>query len=180
MKTRALIGSITVGIAIAGCATVSAQPPFGGSEDVDYAKKLWSALEQEQLVGENRTMSAPYEGTDPHGTMLDTLDREITVEGTSGPVIVKNNYVGENLSRDEVWNNPEKYLGAVTVMFQRDGYDPENNNWFWAKYLPDGSLDTNPKGRELAGKVGKGMDQGCIACHSDAPGDDLVFSFDRY
>lgn len=180
MKTKVMIRSVTFTIAVAGYASVSAQPPFGGSEDVDYAKNLWSVLQEEELVGENRTMSAPYEGTDPHGTILDTIDREITVDGTKGPVIIKNNYVGENLSREDVWNNPEKHLGAITVMFQREGYDPENNNWFWAKYLPDGSLDTNPKGMELAGKVAKGMDQGCIACHSGAPGDDLVFSFDRY
>jgi hypothetical protein len=63
-----------------------------------------------------------------------------------------------------VANHPNQYLGAITVMYQRkEGYDPENNNWFWAKYKPDGSLDKNPKGMALAGRVAKGMPQGCIA-----------------
>ncbi len=31
----------------------------------------------------------------------------------------------------------------------------------------------NPKGMKLAGRVAKGMDQGCIACHRSVGGDDL-------
>ena len=52
--------------------------------------------------------------------------------------------------------NRLKHLGAVTVMFRREaGYDAQNKNWFWAKYLPDGSLDKNPNGMQLAGRVAK-------------------------
>ena len=47
-------------------------------------------------------------------------------------------------------------------------------------HLPEGSLDQNPKGIPLAGRVAKGMDQGCIACHKAAPGGDYVFNHDRY
>ena len=66
-------------------------------------------------------------------------------------------------------------------MFRREkGYDADNKDWFWAKYKPDGSLDTNPKGMQLAGRVAKGAAQGCIACHKAAPGGDLVFNNDRY
>ena len=70
-----------------------------------------------------------------------------------------------------------RYCGsAVTVMFQREsGYDDDNKNWYWAKYLADGSLDKNPKGMELAGRVAKGADAGCIACHSGADGEDYEF-----
>jgi len=32
---------------------------------------------------------------------------------------------------------------------------------------------------ELAGRIAKGMNKGCIACHSAAPGGDMVFNFDR-
>ena len=54
-------------------------------------------------------------------------------------------------------------------------YDPDNQNWFWAKYLPNGSLDKNPKGMQLAGRVAKGADAGCIACHAGADGGDYMF-----
>ncbi len=77
-------------------------------------------------------------------------------------------------------NDPHKYLKAITVMFKRErGYDADNRNWFWAKFKPDGSLDKNPKGVALAGRVMKGANKGCIACHKSAPGGDMVFNFDR-
>jgi len=94
---------------------------------------------------------------------------------------VKTNFGGDGVSVDAVNANPGNYLASVTVMFKRAGFDPDNNDWFWAKYLPDGSLDKNPKGMQLAGRVAKGNTQaGCIACHSAAPGGDLVFTHDRF
>lgn len=80
---------------------------------------------------------------------------------------------------ESVLSYPNKHLGAYTVMFRREaGFDADNQNWFWVKYLPDGSLDKNPAGMRLAGKVAKGADVGCIACHTGA-GDDMVFTSDR-
>lgn len=59
-------------------------------------------------------------------------------------------------------------------MFKREtGYDRENLDWFWAKYMPDGSLDKNPKGRKLAGRIGKDGSGGCIVCHKAIGGSDL-------
>ncbi len=105
----------------------------------------------------------------------------MTVDDNTGPLIVKYNYGGEGVSTDAVSQNPDQYLAAVTIMYQRAGYDPDNNDWFWAKYLPDGSLDKNPKGMQLAGRVAKGnTEAGCIACHSAAPGGDMVFTNNRY
>jgi hypothetical protein len=84
------------------------------------------------------------------------------------------------MKREEVASNPEKYLKVVSPMVQREAdYDPENKNWFWAKYNADGSLSKNKKGVALAGRVAKGMDTGCIACHKSANDDDLYFSNDK-
>ncbi len=150
--------------------------PFGGDEDVAYAQTLWSAITDARLIGANAIQSRPYEGTEPHGFILQTLYDKIAIDGHSGTVIVKRNYGPEGLTVDEVANDPVKNLDSVTVMFQREaGYDDDNKNWFWAKYLADGSLDKNPKGMQLAGKVAKGADAGCIACHSGADGEDYEF-----
>jgi hypothetical protein len=60
--------------------------------------------------------------------------------------------------------DPAGHLGAVTVMFRREaGYDAANGDRFYAKYLPDGSLDVVPDGTAPAGRVGPA--DGCIACH---------------
>lgn len=153
--------------------------PFGSEADTAYAALLWDVMVAERLVGENALRSFPYEGTDPHGMMLETFYTRATVDGHDGALIVKRNYGPEGVSVDEVLGDPAGHLGAVTVMFQRAaGYDDETGNWFWVKYLPDGLLDKTPDGMQLAGLVGKGMDSGCIACHAGAGGDDMIFTTD--
>jgi hypothetical protein len=162
-------------------AFVSAQDaPFGSDADKDYASELWSVMEARGLVGDGMIMAFPYDGIEPHGMMLETFYTSATVNGHSGRLIVKRNYGPEGIGVDEVLGDPAKHLAAVTVMFQReDGFDDETGNWFWVKYLPDGSLDKNPAGMELAGLVGKGADAGCIACHLGA-GEDMTFTTDAF
>ncbi|MBE0414542.1 cytochrome P460 family protein [Yoonia sp.] len=153
--------------------------PFGSPEDVAYAELIWTLMEAERLAGPNMIRAFPYEGTDPHGMMLETFYDVGTINGHTGDLIVKRNFGPEGVSADEVLANPEGHLGAYTVMFRREaGYDPENLNWFWARYNPDGSVSQNPMGMALAGRVAKGMDEGCIACHQ-AAADDMVFTSDH-
>lgn len=151
--------------------------PFGTEEDAAFAAMLWEVMKANRLAGEGAIRSFPYEGLEPHGLMLETFYTDAEVDGRRGALVVKRNYGPAGVEMDQIMANPEKHLGSVTVMFQReDGYDPDNQNWFWVKYLPDGSLDKNPKGMELAGRVAKGADQGCIACHSGAPGEDYLWT----
>ncbi len=162
-----------------GAGAASAQAMFGGDEDQAYAAQVWQAMVSMNLAGDNMIHAFPYEGTDPHGMMLETFYLNASIGGHSGALIVKRNYGPEGVTGDEALGDPGTHLGAVTIMFQReDGYDPDNNNWFWAKYLPDGSLDKNPAGMALAGMVGKDADAGCIACHVNAGGEDYIFTTD--
>jgi len=178
MKTK-IIG-VALALSIGTSAVAQSTPPFGTEGDAAYAAEIWAYLLSHNLAGPDRIHSAPYEGTDPHGMMLETFYTNGTVNGYTGDLIVKNNYGPEGVTADEVLSDPAAHLGAITVMFRReDGYDPDNQNWFWAKFLPDGSLDVNPAGMALAGRVAKGMDQGCISCHINAGGDDYVFTTDH-
>lgn len=157
------------------------EAPFGDAASVNYANQLWAAMARARMVGADAINGTPYTGQHPHGAILDTVETTLQVGGRNGALIVKRNYGGEGVSKQKVADDPRKWLGAVTVMFERErGYDPDNQDWFWAKYLPDGSLDKNPAGKPLAGRVAKGMDAGCIACHRSAPGGDLVFNHDRH
>lgn len=189
MKPKQLKVSIMIGAAnlVAGCAGMSDKKimmadkmPFSGPESVADAGGLWKAMAAANMVRPNRLDTKPYTGAHSHGAVLQNFNGMLTVDGQTGPVIIKSNFSGEGVSVSSVTADPEKYLKAVTVMYQRDGYDPENNNWFWAKYLPDGTLDKSPKGIQLAGRVAKGAPVGCIACHTAAPGGDLVFTHDRF
>ena len=132
-------------------------------------------MSDQLLVGENSIKVRPFEGNEPHGAIQEVLATTTTIDGHTGRLLVKRNHGGkEDLSVEEVYDNPTKNLVAITIMFKREaGYDEENKDWFWAKYLPDGTLDKNPKGMQLAGRVAKGADTGCIACHVAAGGEDL-------
>ena len=183
---RAVFASLTVVsvLSLYGCQTTMRSmgmgPPMGSSADVADSQALWSALLQAQLVGARAERSKPYMGTPPHGKVLEILHRQITVNGHTGLAIVKRNYGGPGVSISSVDANRTKYLKAVTVMYKREaGYDPEDKNWFWAKYTPDGGLHVKEKMGmkiKLAGRVAKGKPEGCISCHRGAPGGDFVFA----
>ena len=157
-------------------ATQEMKMPFGDPGSVAYSGSLWAAMTSARLTGAQARADKPYKGQAPHGAILETITSAVTVGGHKGKVVVKRNYGPGGISTRDVSRNRAKHLKAITVMFKREkGYDPENNDWFWVKYKPDGSLHTNPKGMQLAGRVAKGMDQGCIACHAAVKDKDYLF-----
>lgn len=143
------------------------QAAFGGTVDVAYSKYLWVALEATKL---NSTPATLYVGGPPHGKVREVL--ESTIDGQR--VIVKRNYGGAGVSIENVKKDRAKYLKAVTVMIQKEGYNPSANDWYWVKYKADGTLHTTPKKDLIAGKF-----PGCIGCHSSASGNDLVFAHNK-
>ena len=54
--------------------------------------------------------------------------------------------------------------------------NPEHGDWFWVKYLPDGSVARTPA--DKGNKPIKGRFASCIECHASADGDDYVFAND--
>ena len=70
-----------------------------------------------------------------------------------------------------------KTRNNVSIMYRAKGTDPEHNDWYWLRYLPNGSIakaDDNPGAKPIAGKV-----KSCIDCHEKAGGKDWVFSNDQ-
>jgi hypothetical protein len=100
-----------------------------------------------------------YPGRFPHGSLLTTYVSKGTYRAVqakagripAGEFVVKENYT------------PEKQLVAITVMYKQAGYNTEGGDWFWLKYLPDGTI-------QAEGKVG-----GCIGCHAAVRGNDWLF-----
>ncbi len=185
-RTSICIG-IVLALALGACASQAGRsgggdnPPFGGPDSVGYAGELWETLAEAGLVGPGSIRHKPYVGQEPHGAILENFETDLTMGGHTSVVIVKKNYVGAGVSVDKVANNNRRYLDSVTVMYRRErGYDPDNKDWFWVKYNPDGSVQANPKGMKLAGRVAKGKPKGCIACHRGAVGGDYVYTHDRY
>ena len=180
MTTEQNIGKIAKRVVLlsAGCmlwAGAALAMPFGGDEDVKFAEELWKVLEKDKLVGAGRINVRPFEGSEPHGTIQQATATTATMRGRTARVLVKTNHGGKGASIESVYDNPNKFVGAFTVMFKREkGYDAENLDWFWAKYTKDGKIALNPKKMKLAGRVAKGnTEKGCIACHRAAGGEDL-------
>jgi len=186
INKRLLLGGMMVtSITLAGCQSMMSgmgMIPMGSGTDQEDAAHLWRVLKQDNLVGTNMARARIYPGTPPHGKILETLHKTVSVDGHTGLAIIKRNYAGPGVSVETVQAHPEKYLKAVTVMFKREaGYDAEDKDWFWAKYKPNGSLHTKEKmGMDipLAGRVAKGKPEGCISCHRGAPGGDFIFAQD--
>jgi len=186
IKSKWLLGGMMISsITLAGCASMMnsmGMVPMGSGEDQADAAHLWNVLKQDNLVGDNAQRARVYPGTPPHGKILETLHQRVTVDGHTGIAIIKRNYRGADATVASVEAHPEKYLKGVTVMYKREaGYDPEDKDWFWAKYKPDGTLFNKKKmGMEipLAGRVAKGKPFGCISCHKGAPGGDFIFGKD--
>ncbi len=184
LRNLAVVAAVAGATVLSGQATLAqdeqTKPPFGSSEDIAFAETLWDTLGEAALVGPGSIVARPYKGTEPHGSILINLERDITVDGRTGRAIVKKNYRGRNATVSSVYTNPRENLDSITVMFEREaGYDPANGDWFWVKYGPGGTVLENQKHTKLAGKVAKGADQGCIACHRAAPGRDFIFTHDR-
>jgi len=172
-----LISTVIIAVSLGSAQVLHADTlSFGGPDNVAYAEKLWQAMEGINLVGSTAKPDKPYKGTHPHGAVLEVLFGTLTVNDHEGEIIVKRNYGGTGVSIDTVTNDRDKFLKDLTIMFKREkDYDDENQDWFWAKYKIDGSLEANPRGKKLAGRVAKGKPKGCIACHKSAPGGDYLF-----
>ena len=156
----------------------------GTDDDVAFAKALWQVLQHERITGKHMAPVKPFLGAaKPHGWILELVYRKIAVDGHTGFVVVKRNYDQEGLTVEQVIQDRSRHLSSFTVMFQRkNGYDPDNQNWFWAKYRPDGTLfakKINGIEVNVAGKFLKGKDRddssGCIYCHASAGGGDYIF-----
>lgn len=109
------------------------------------------------------------EAKSPHGEFVRTTGNKTAADNPGtlpyGSIIVTENY-GED----------QKTLNDITVMYRVQGTDPQHGDWYWLKYLPDGSIarTSEKEGKKaIAGKVAS-----CIECHSKAGGRDLVFSND--
>ena len=180
MRNTAILVSfatiVLVGFVLLSCSTAEKEMAFGGEKDVEFANKLWKAMEgyENWLMKSDVSM-----GASPHGQFVGLYYNMVNVDGKPYHVIVKDNFGGKDTILEIVSKSPKKYLVAVTPMVQREaGYDPDNNDWFWVKYSADGTVDKNPKGMALAGRVAKGMETGCIACHMKAKDKDYLFTND--
>lgn len=113
----------------------------------------------------------PYEGQSPHGAFVKVIAnrkaRQNPKDLPYGSILIKENYGADSST-----------LMSITVMYRTKGangqpWDPENRDWYYVKYTPQGQVAFSPPemgSMRLAGRV-----QSCIDCHSGAGSKDFVF-----
>ncbi len=145
------------------------KPASGNAKDNAYAAKVWTYMQKHNLVGENRIRSFPFTGSRPHGSIQEVVTTEAIIGKQKGRLIVKHNYgAKDGLTPESVYGTSQNNnYEALTIMYQREeGYDSDNNNWFWAEYTSDGSI-INYQGKDLSGRSPL-----CIGCHTPLGGKD--------
>ena len=170
----AAIGLFAATLQFAASAEQQNKSVYGGKEDVELAIRLWRQLKQQKLVGKDRINVHAFKGKRPHGPIQQVYASIVTVNGHRGRAVVKANHKGKDLLIGDVYDDPNRYLADYTVMFVNEkGYDPENGDWFWVIYKPDGRIGRSATGVPVAGRVGKDENFGCIGCHRAVGGEDL-------
>ncbi|MFG0284023.1 MAG: cytochrome P460 family protein [Phycisphaerales bacterium JB039] len=165
----ATLAAGAVGLAIAAAAP---NGPGGPPAEGD-ARQLWDWLDEAGYrqwapwpgAGKAATVGF-YQGRAPHGARLKLFVNRRALSNPDDPpagsVLVKENYGPDGGE-----------LVAITIMQKIDGFDPDNGDWFYAKYGAEGAI-ARQAGQLVAGKV-----QSCIECHETAAGDDYIFANDE-
>ena len=153
MSHRRTLSTFALLIAV----SITACKSLGTPQDQKEAGGLWDSLsgyeQWDQFAG--------HEGLEPskgaHGKFVRTFLNSVGATNPAAPgfgsIIVKENFGKKDLES----------LESLTVMQRVEGYDIENNDWFWARFTPSGE-------QTHSGKVAM-----CADCHFDAGGDDFVF-----
>jgi hypothetical protein len=124
---------------------------------------LWAYLRQSDYQHNWRLFPGKdqlYPGTEPHGMLLTTYVNDLAFDALTngartlpaGAIIVKENYM------------PDSTLAAITTMYRVEGYNPQHQDWFFAKHDPQGMA-------EVSGRA-----EMCQACHRAAPEGDYLYT----
>ncbi len=139
----------------------------------EFSRSLWRYLVREESPY-TRWPSPPGKANprraeSPHGPFVRTYANAVAAADLKdlpyGSILVLEDYTED-----------QKQRTGVEVLYRVKGYDPKNGNWYWMKYLENGTVvRTSPDqgGRPIAGRV-----MTCIDCHRKAGGNDAVFSND--
>jgi len=123
----------------------------GAPSDEELTTEAWDAIQGYESWGQ----VDPWTGIQPsgraHGAFVQVWfngTAEDNLGGTipDGGISVKENYDAQDATE------PNK----IFVMYKVDGYDEANGDWFYARYSPDGSVDT----------AGQDAIAACAECHN--------------
>jgi hypothetical protein len=150
------------------------QPQARALTAEEFYQSLWRYLVREQspytrwpsLPGK----AGPRKAESPHGPFVRTYANTVAAADPGnlpyGSILVLEDYTED-----------QKQRTGINILYRVKGYDPKNGDWYWMKYLENGTVVRSPAsegGKPVAGRV-----MACIDCHRKAGGNDFVFSNDE-
>lgn len=158
-------------VALIGCPGATPTSPGDGSmtdgsttDDAPTASKLFTLItetdpyeEWAQFPG----LEGTIESAPPHGPMARVFINasvESALEDFSGRLPE-----GSIIVKESSGENAEEKANALAIMWKVSGFDPDNNDWFWANVTPEGVV------------TAEGRIAGCASCHSGAGDNDFIF-----
>ena len=168
-RLKSVLNSLCVGgvalvllLVVAGCPAVP--EPSDMTDDAPTGAKLVTRIMQDdpyQDWAQFPDHQGTFESALPHGPMSQVFisgEVEAALANFDGALPDGSIIVKENIG-----TSPNVTEAALTVMWKVQGFDPENNDWFWANMTPAGKI------------VAEGKVQACAACHGGARTNDFVF-----
>ena len=153
---------VLLAVLLAGCGGGSAAPAPAGSPAGPTGAGLFKIITQDDPFdqwGQFPSALGLHASSLPHASQTETRVNAIGLGGVGGggplpdgAIIVKRNLGAGDGAVD-----------ALVVMWKVAGYDPANNDWFWAVLLQDGTV--NAEGRLSS----------CTGCHRGAQANDFIY-----
>jgi cytochrome c553 len=123
----------------------------------DAAYNTWQVLKRE---------NAEDSIDNPHGEFTKTYANKVAADNPTGlpdgSILVREDY------------DTDQKRVSISVMYRVKDYYKEHGNWYWMKFLENGTAARTSK--EDGNKLVAGKVTSCVACHAKATGKDFVFS----
>lgn len=160
MKKISLLLSL-ITLLLLSCFQNKKLPPLTSGEIT--GKSLWQRITKEEKYTKYQQwpdLTGIVPGQTPHGItqrifIHPLLFNAVPIQNKKAPygsILVKENY------------NSQGEFTAITVMAKIEKYDPDNGDWFWAHFNPDGTVN-------MEGNV-----KGCLECHTGIKANDYIFT----
>jgi Cytochrome P460 len=164
--TRFVLLGLTASLLLGSCALFGRQEPSDfEARDADFAGYgTWSLAAK--TTGASDQLDIAHDAKNPAVTryifVKDDAKRKSDGQFPVGTLIVKQSRLSDGT-----------LVGVATAMVKRaKGYNAAAGNWEWFMLDPKtGVIAKNPQGEAQRGKIGF-----CIACHTDAEGQDYAFT----
>lgn len=153
---------VTILVGLSGCPMTGAADQTAKQPTAQDLFKTITQTDPYQNWGQFPDAQGIVPSSAPHGPMARIFINEPVEQALDADVGQLPD--GAIIVKEQVGQSDSDKAEALTIMWKVDGFDPQNNDWFWADIKPDGTV------------MAEGKIDGCISCHSIVRDNDFVYT----